>query len=243
VSVLLLENLSKTYRTPEGREVGALRSLTLRLGENELLVMVGPSGCGKTTTLRLLAGFEQATEGKIHLAGKLLNHIPPKDRDIAMVFQSHALFPHLSVFENLSFGLKLRKLSRTEIESRVRSTVETLGLHGKLDCKPDELSGGEAQRVALGRALVRRPRLFLLDEPLSNLDVPTRVQLRCEILKLQQELRTPMIYVTHDQKEALKLGNRIAVLNQGKLQQVGSPAEILEKPENEFVARFFTPAS
>ncbi|MDB6029221.1 MAG: ABC-type sugar/spermidine/putrescine/iron/thiamine transport system, ATPase component [Verrucomicrobiales bacterium] len=239
MAVLVLENLTKVYKTPDGRGILALKDLTLDLNATELLVLVGPSGCGKTTTLRLIAGLEDISGGQIVLHGEPLNGVPPKNRDIAMVFQSHALFPHMTVYENLSFGLKLRNLSRTEIDERIRSALETLGLSDKLNRKPDELSGGEAQRVALGRALVRQPKLFLLDEPLSNVDAPTRIQLRCEIAKLQQKLGRPMIYVTHDQKEALTLGNRIAVLNKGELQQIGTPAEIRQKPANEFVAAFF----
>jgi multiple sugar transport system ATP-binding protein len=243
VSVLVLENLTKAYRTPQGREVVALKEFNLALKDGELLVVLGPSGCGKTTMLRLIAGLEGITSGNVSLEGRVLNHVLPKDRDIAMVFQSHALFPHLTAFENMAFGLKLRNLPKGEIEQRVVSAAEILGIADKLKRKPEELSGGEAQRVALGRALVRRPKLFLLDEPLSNLDVPSRVQLRCEIAKLQQKLGAPMIYVTHDQTEALKLGHRIAVLNKGELQQIGTPAEIREKPANNFVAAFFSSAT
>ena len=239
MSVLLLEKLTKIYRTPHGREVVALKDLGLSLGPGELLVVLGPSGCGKTTLLRLIAGLEQATQGKVVLESKDLHGVPPRDRDIAMVFQSHALFPHLTVFENMAFGLKLRKIPKSEVERRVASAAEILCISDKLSRKPEELSGGEGQRVALGRALVRRPKLFLLDEPLSNLDMPTRIQLRCEIAKLQQQSGVPMIYVTHDQTEALKLGYRVAVLNKGELQQIGTPSEIRQKPANDFVAAFF----
>ena len=241
MSVLSLQNLSKVYRDAKPKEVAALRSLNLDLDARELLVVVGPSGCGKTTMLRLIAGLEEATEGKIFLEKRDLHGVSAKDRDIAMVFQSHALFPHLNVFENIGFGLKLRKLPRQEIEDRVLWATEMLGIRDKLKAKPEDLSGGEAQRAALGRALVRRPKLFLLDEPLSNLDMPTRIQLRCEIAKLQHELGVPMLYVTHDQTEALKLGHRIAVLRKGELQQVGSPSEIVQKPATEFVSTFFSP--
>lgn len=241
VSALDIERLTKVFRAPSGVEATALRSLDLQVNPGELLVLVGPSGCGKTTTLRLIAGLEKPTSGKISLHGEVINDRLPKDRDVAMVFQSHALFPHLTVWDNMAFGLKLRKFSADEIGSRVNGAAQMLGIAGKLNRRPDELSGGEAQRVALGRALVRRPKLFLLDEPLSNLDGPTRGQLRCEIAKLQGQLQTPMIYVTHDQTEALKLGHRIAVLNNGELQQVGTPSDILQRPANDFVAGFFSP--
>lgn len=235
---VILEKLNKVYRSKSG-DVHAIKELNLKIESSELLAMVGPSGCGKTTTLRLIAGLEDATGGSIYINGKLANNIPAKDRDIAMVFQQPALFPHLNVYENIGFGLKLRKFPTAEIETRVREASEMLGLSGKLRCLPSELSGGEGQRVSLGRALVRHPKVFLLDEPLSSIDAPTRKQLRKQIIEIQQMLKVPMIYVTHDQREALSIGQRIAVLNRGELQQIGTASEIREKPANEFVAEFF----
>lgn len=233
-----LEKLSKTFRTP-AQDIFAVKNLSLSVSSHEILALVGPSGCGKTTTLRLIAGLETPTSGSIHIDGKLSTQTPAKDRDVAMVFQQPALFPHLSVFDNIGFGLKLRKFPKTEIEARVREAAQFLGLVDKLPCRPHELSGGEAQRVSLGRALVRRPKLFLLDEPLSSVDAPMRKLLRQQILGLHRLLKVPMIYVTHDQREALAIGNRIAVMNRGELQQIGTPQEIREKPANEFVTEFF----
>jgi multiple sugar transport system ATP-binding protein len=238
MSEVILEKLSKIFRSKAG-DVHAVEELSLNVSSGELLAMVGPSGCGKTTMLRLLAGLEKPTSGSIFLNGKLANGLPAKDRDIAMVFQQPALFPHLNVFENIGFGLKLRKFHSAEIETRVKEAAEMLGLSSKLCARPQELSGGEAQRVSLGRALVRRPKVFLLDEPLSSIDVPMRKELRKQIAQIQQILNVPMIYVTHDQREALAIGQRIAVLNHGQLQQIGTPSEIREKPANEFVAEFF----
>lgn len=238
MSEVVLEKLGKIYR-PKTGDVHAVRELSITIRSNELLVMVGPSGCGKTTTLRLIAGLEESTSGSIYIGGKLANNISAKDRDVAMVFQQPALFPHLNVFENIGFGLKLRNFPTSEIETRVLEATELLGLSKKLRCRPSELSGGEAQRVSLGRALVRRPKLFLLDEPLSSVDAPMRKQLRQQIVQIQKMLKVPMIYVTHDQREALAIGERIAVLNRGELQQIGTAFEIREKPENEFVAEFF----
>ena len=238
MSDLVLNELSKTFSSKAG-EVRALSGLSLKIAEDELIAFVGPSGCGKTTTLRLIAGLENPTGGFICIDGKPVNDLAAKDRDVAMVFQSPALFPHLNVFENIGFGLKLRKFSAAEIEVRVNEAAQILGLSKKLKCRSDELSGGEAQRVALGRALVRRPKVFLLDEPLSNVDAPMRKQLRKEIMQIQRMLKAPMIYVTHDQQEALAIGQRIVVLNAGELQQVGTASEIREKPANQFVAEFF----
>ena len=235
---LVLSELSKTFQSKTG-EVHALKKLSLNIASNELIAFVGPSGCGKTTTLRLIAGLENPTGGTIYLDGKSVNDLPAKDRDVAMVFQSPALFPHLNIFENIGFGLKLRKFPKTEIETRVNEAAEILELSGKLRCHPNELSGGEAQRVALGRALVRRPKVFLLDEPLSSVDAPLRRQLRKEILQIQRLLQVPMIYVTHDQRESLAIGQRIVVLNKGELQQVGTASEIRDKPANRFVSDFF----
>ncbi len=235
---VILEKLSKIYRAKSG-DVHALKDLTLTVHSNEVLAMVGPSGCGKTTTLRLIAGLEGATNGSIFIGSQRVNDVPAKDRDVAMVFQQPALFPHLNVFENIGFGLKLRKFSKADIEARVQEAAVILGLCDKLRSQPSELSGGEAQRVSLGRALVRKPKLFLLDEPLSSVDAPTRKQLRQQILQIQQLLKVPMIYVTHDQREALAVGQRIALLNRGELQQIGTSSEIRDKPANKFVSEFF----
>ncbi len=239
MSAVILEKLSKSFYPKKMADVRALHELSLKIESSELLALVGPSGCGKTTMLRLIAGLEEPTSGSILLDGKLANKIPAKDRGVALVFQQPALFPHLNVFENLAFGLMLRKFPKPEIETRVREAAEILGLSEKLSRRPNELSGGEAQRVALGRAMVRRPKIFLLDEPLSSVDAPTRKQLRQEILRLQKLLGVPMIYVTHDQREALAMGERVAVLDHGELQQIGTPSEIREKPANQLVAEFF----
>ncbi len=236
---LVLNELSKTFSNKTGA-VHALKKLCLEVSATELIAVVGPSGCGKTTALRLIAGLENPTSGSIWLDGKSISNLAARDRDVAMVFQRPTLFPHLNVFENIGFGLKLRKFSAAEIENRVNEAGEILGLSGRLHCRSEELSGGEAQRVALGRALVRQPKVFLLDEPLSSVDAPMRKQLRKEILQIQRLLQVPMIYVTHDQSEALAIGQRIVVLNNGQLQQVGSASEILEKPANSFVAGFFS---
>ncbi len=240
MSGLALEKLSKNFPNGKTGDLHALRQLSIEINSDELVTLVGPSGCGKTTTLRLIAGLEEATSGSIYIMGQCVDEIAAGGRDVAMVFQQPALFPHMNVFENMAFGLKLRKFSQAEIQNRVEEVVENLGLQGKLSCLPNELSGGEAQRVSLGRALVRRPKLFLLDEPLSSLDAPTRKQLRLQIVRLQKTLRVPMIYVTHDQREAMSIGQRIVVLNHGELQQFGTPSEIREKPANEFVAEFFS---
>ncbi|MEO6182069.1 MAG: ABC transporter ATP-binding protein [Verrucomicrobiota bacterium] len=238
MSEVILEKLSKIFPNKAGH-IYAVKELSLKIESGELLAMVGPSGCGKTTMLRLIAGLEDATSGSIYIDGKRANDFLAKDRDVAMVFQQPALFPHMNVFENIAFGLKLRKFSATEIQTRVREASKILGLSEKLRCRPCELSGGEGQRVALGRALVRRPKLFLLDEPLSSVDAPMRKQLRQQIIEIQQMLKVPMIYVTHDQREAVAIGQRIAVLNHGELQQIGTPSEIHDKPANKFVAEFF----
>jgi multiple sugar transport system ATP-binding protein len=235
---VVLEKLCKNFPNKTG-VVNAVRELSITIEPGELIAFVGPSGCGKTTTLRLIAGVETATKGSIYINGKRANDIPPKDRDVAMVFQTAALFPHLTVFQNLGFGLILRKFSKAEIEKRVGEAAELLGLSDKLNARPNELSGGEAQRVALGRALVRQPKVFLLDEPLSSVDAPMRKELRQQILQIQQTLKVPMIYVTHDQREALAIGQRIAVLHRGELQQIGTASEIRDKPANEFVGEFF----
>jgi multiple sugar transport system ATP-binding protein len=216
----------------------AIHDLNLEIPDKEFLVLVGPSGCGKSTALRLLSGLEELTEGNIYIGEKLVNGVSPKDRDIAMVFQSYALYPHMSVYDNMAFGLSLRKTPKKEIERRVKEAARILGIEDLLKRKPRQLSGGQRQRVALGRAIVREPAAFLLDEPLSNLDAKLRVQTRAELSKLHQRLGTTFIYVTHDQVEAMTMATRIAVLSKGELQQVGAPQELYEKPANVFVAGF-----
>jgi multiple sugar transport system ATP-binding protein len=230
---VLLRNLTKHFRN-----VVAVDDLTLEVEDKEFVVVVGPSGCGKTTALRCVAGLEEATNGEIYIGDRLVNDVSPKDRDIAMVFQNYALYPHMNVYDNMAFGLKLRKLPRAEIQRRVTGTAEMLGLQGLLNRKPKELSGGQRQRVALGRAIVREPKVFLMDEPLSNLDAKLRVQTRAELIKLHRRLGITTIYVTHDQIEAMTMGDRIAVLNEGRMQQVDRPLELFNHPVNIFVAGF-----
>jgi multiple sugar transport system ATP-binding protein len=231
---------SVTYEhvTKKFGEVIAVNDLTIHIEDGEFLVFVGPSGCGKTTALRLLAGLEELTSGNIYIGDRLVNDVPPKDRDIAMVFQSYALYPHMTVYENMAFGLKLRKVPKKEIDRRVREAARILGIENLLDRKPKQLSGGQRQRVAVGRAIVREPAVFLMDEPLSNLDAKLRVQARAELSKLHQRLGTTFIYVTHDQVEAMTMGTRIAVLNAGVLQQVDTPQNLYDYPANIFVAGF-----
>lgn len=219
-------------------DVIAVNDLTVDVEDKEFLVFVGPSGCGKTTSLRLLAGLEEVTGGNIYIGERLVNDVAPKDRNIAMVFQSYALYPHMSVYDNMAFGLKLRKTPRAEIERRVREAGGILGIQELLDRKPKQLSGGQRQRVALGRAIVREPAVFLMDEPLSNLDAKLRVATRSELSKLHQRLETTFIYVTHDQVEAMTMGTRIAVMRDGILQQVDSPQSLYNNPNNVFVAGF-----
>ena len=216
----------------------ALNDLNIGIEDKEFLVLVGPSGCGKTTALRCLAGLEEITQGNIMIGDHVVNDMPPKDRDIAMVFQSYALYPHMTVFDNMAFGLKLRKVPKDEIRRRVEEAAQTLGIEGLLKRKPRELSGGQRQRVAVGRAIVREPKVFLFDEPLSNLDAKLRVQTRAEISKLHQRLQTTFIYVTHDQTEAMTMASRIAVMNKGILQQLDTPQTLYDKPGNLFVAGF-----
>ena len=228
-----LDKVGKSYGTTR-----VLAGLDLDVLAGEFLVLVGPSGCGKSTALRLIAGLDEPTEGTISIGGRVVNGVAPRDRDIAMVFQSYALYPHMTVRENLSFGLEMRKVPRQEAEERLRDAAEYLGLSPYLDRTPRQLSGGQRQRVALGRALVRRPALFLFDEPLSNLDAALRVQMRAELARLQERYATTSIYVTHDQVEAMTLGHRIAVLNDGLLQQVGAPLDVYRNPQNLFVAGF-----
>jgi multiple sugar transport system ATP-binding protein len=219
-------------------DVVAVKDLNLDIQDEEFLVLVGPSGCGKTTALRMIAGLEEISEGTLKIGDRTVNDLAPKDRDVAMVFQSYALYPHMSVYDNLAFGLKLRKVPKAEIDKRVREAAGTIELSNLLDRKPKQLSGGQRQRVALGRAIVREPAVFLMDEPLSNLDAKLRVQTRAEIARLHQRLRTTVVYVTHDQVEAMTMGDRIAVMNFGVLQQVGPPQELYERPVNKFVAGF-----
>ncbi len=231
---LRLEKVDKVY--PNGQE--AVRGIDLQIGDGELVVLVGPSGCGKTTILRIIAGLETPTRGRVFLDGKDVTDWPPQDRDLAMVFQSYSLYPHKTVRDNLGFGLRLRHAPRHVIADRVQSVARSLGLESLLDRRPGELSGGERQRVALGRAIVRRPRAFLLDEPLSNLDAQMRLQTRTELARLHRQLAATMLYVTHDQEEAMALGDRVAVLREGIVQQVAPPLDIESRPVNAFVAGF-----
>ncbi len=239
MALLTIEHLTKTFRGPRGQRIEAVRDLTLAVDAGELLALVGPSGCGKTTTLRLIAGLEEPEAGCITLAGRDITHLPAKDRDLAMVFQSPALYPEMTARENLSFGLRIRRVPADETNRRVNEMAELLSLSGCLDRLPMELSGGERQRVALGRALVRRPALLLLDEPLTALDTPIRAMLRAELAAVQQRLGTTMLYVTHDQADAMMLGQRIAVMRDGTLQQVSTPQDVYRNPANRFVAAFF----
>jgi multiple sugar transport system ATP-binding protein len=216
----------------------AVDDLALEIDDGEFLVLVGPSGCGKTTALRMLAGLEEVSDGRIIIGDRVVNNLAPGDRDVAMVFQSYALYPHMTVYDNLAFGLRNHRVARSEIEARVKRAAEILDMQDLIRRKPRQLSGGQRQRVALGRAIVREPKAFLMDEPLSNLDAALRVQTRAEILKLQQDLGTTTIYVTHDQVEAMTMGDRIAVMRLGVLQQVGSPEELYTRPANVFVAGF-----
>jgi len=238
VAHVVLDHVSKVFYGPTGLNIAAVRDFSVSVEDGEFLVLVGPSGCGKTTTLRLIAGLEKPDSGTISLDGKMANDVPPKDRDVAMVFQNHALYPHMPVYENLAFGLKLRKFSKAEIQRRVSGTAQLLGISDCLARKPDEISGGQRQRVALGRALVREPRVLLLDEPLSNLDAPMRLTMRAEISKLHKKLNFTMVYVTHDQMEAMTLGTRIGVMKEGILQQVADPMTLYQQPANMFVAGF-----
>lgn len=228
----------KSIRKQFGTHVPVIDNLNLKVQEGEFLVLVGPSGCGKSTTLRMIAGLEEVTAGEIYIAGKLVNNIPPKDRDIAMVFQNYALYPHMTVFDNMAFGLKLRKYTKENIRQRVIEAANILEIDDLLNRKPKELSGGQRQRVALGRAIVRKPKAFLFDEPLSNLDAKLRVQMRTEIKKLHQRLKTTMVYVTHDQVEAMTMGSRIAVMKDGVIHQLDSPINIYKEPADLFVAGF-----
>ncbi|MDE2731217.1 MAG: sn-glycerol-3-phosphate ABC transporter ATP-binding protein UgpC [Bacteroidota bacterium] len=229
-----LKNVSKTYEN--GQE--AVREASFTVNDGEFMVLVGPSGCGKSTTLRMLAGLESVTAGTIAIDGDVVNDMPPKDRDVAMVFQNYALYPHMSVFDNMAFGLKLRKYSKRQIQERVHQAAETLGLTEILKRKPKQLSGGQQQRVAVGRAIVRKPKVFLFDEPLSNLDAKLRVQMRAEIARLHRDLAATMVYVTHDQTEAMTLGDRIVVMKDGVVQQIDAPLALYRRPANLFVGGF-----
>ncbi len=235
---VVFENLTKTYPEKSGPGVTAVRGINLTIEDREFMVLVGPSGCGKSTTLRMLAGLEEISAGTISIDGRVVNDVLPKDRDIAMVFQNYALYPHMSVFDNMAFGLKLRRLPRPEIDARVREAADLLGLTGYLDRRPKALSGGQRQRVAVGRAIVRQPKVFLFDEPLSNLDAKMRVSTRAEISKLHARLGATMIYVTHDQVEAMTMGDRICVMKDGAIQQVAAPLDLYHRPANLFVAGF-----
>jgi len=234
VAEVVLDSVGKVY--PDGTR--AVEDLNLQIRDGEFLVLVGPSGCGKTTALRMVAGLEDISEGKVTIGDRVVNHVPARDRDVAMVFQSYALYPHLSVRDNIGFGLSLRKVPKAEIREKVEQTAEILGLTEHLDRKPRNLSGGQRQRVAMGRAIVRSPQAFLMDEPLSNLDAKLRVQMRAEIARIQRDLGVTTIYVTHDQTEAMTLGDRVAVMKKGVLQQVAPPQELYERPANLFVAGF-----
>ncbi len=232
---LILKNVTKVY---EGSQQKSVDNFCLDIEDKEFIILVGPSGCGKSTTLRMIAGLEEITSGELYIGDQLVNDVSPKDRDIAMVFQSYALYPHMTVFENMAFGLKLKKVPKDEIKRRVTEAAKVLDIEHLLDRKPKALSGGQRQRVALGRAIVREPKVFLMDEPLSNLDAKLRVQMRAEIGKLHQRLQTTFIYVTHDQTEAMTMGTRIVVMKDGIIQQVDSPQNLYDKPVNMFVAGF-----
>jgi len=233
VAQVLIRSLNKMYD-----DVHAVKDVNLEIRDKEFLVLVGPSGCGKTTTLRMIAGLESITSGEIVIGNRVVNALPPMDRDIAMVFQNYALYPHMSVYDNMAFGLKMRKFDRAEIAKRVQQAAEILGIQKLLARKPRQLSGGQRQRVALGRAIVRHPQVFLFDEPLSNLDAKLRVQMRVELKKLHNRLSTTAIYVTHDQVEAMTLGDRVVVMKDGVVQQAGEPLELCNAPVNRFVAGF-----
>ena len=230
---IILKDLRKRFDDTE-----AVRGINLDIAHNEFIVLVGPSGCGKSTTLRMIAGLEDISGGEVRIGDRVMNDVPPKDRDIAMVFQNYALYPHMTVFENMSFGLRLRKIDKIEINRRVHQAAEILNIGELLQRRPRQLSGGQRQRVAMGRAIVRNPQAFLFDEPLSNLDAKLRVQMRTEIKKIRQKMETTVVYVTHDQVEAMTLADRIVVMNHGEIDQVGSPQQMYESPTTRFVAGF-----
>ena len=234
MATVSLKNVKKIY----DNKVTAVHDFNLEIADKEFIVLVGPSGCGKSTTLRMIAGLEDISEGDLVIGGKRMNDVEPKDRDIAMVFQSYALYPHMTVYENMAFALKLRKVPKEEIDKKVREAAEILDITQYLDRKPKALSGGQRQRVAIGRAIVREPQVFLMDEPLSNLDAKLRNQMRAEIIKLRQRINTTFIYVTHDQTEAMTLGDRIVIMKDGFIQQIGTPQQVFDTPVNLFVAGF-----
>ncbi len=229
-------SLTKLHKSFDRTE--AVCGIDLEIADNEFVVLVGPSGCGKSTTLRMIAGLEEITKGDIRIGGELVNDVPPKDRDIAMVFQNYALYPHMTVFQNMSFGLRLRKYPKKEIQRRVEDAAQVLGISELLQRRPKQLSGGQRQRVAMGRAIVRNPRVFLFDEPLSNLDAKLRQQMRIEIKRVHQHLKTTTVYVTHDQVEAMTLADRVVVMNNGLIEQVGTPGDLYHQPRTRFVAGF-----
>jgi multiple sugar transport system ATP-binding protein len=231
---VVFKNVSKIF----GDDIVAVKNFNLEIADKEFLVLVGPSGCGKSTSLRMVAGLEEVTEGEVMIGDTVVNNVPPKDRDIAMVFQNYALYPHMTVYKNMAFGLKLRRYSKDEIDKRVNEAAEILGIKELLNRKPKALSGGQRQRVAVGRAIVRKPKVFLFDEPLSNLDAKLRVQMRAEISKLHNRLQATMIYVTHDQLEAMTMGDRIVVMKDGLIHQVDTPISLYDNPSNKFVAGF-----
>src|SRR5881397_2992058 len=230
---VVLKDLNKKFD-----EIHAVKDLNVQIRDKEFIVLVGPSGCGKSTTLRMVAGLEDITSGEIYIGDQLVNNLPPKKRDIAIVFQNYALYPHMTVYDNMAFGLKMRKFPKAEIAKRVKDAAEILGIQELLKRKPRQLSGGQRQRVAVGRAIVRHPQVFLFDEPLSNLDAKLRVQMRVELKRLHDRLETTAIYVTHDQVEAMTLGDRVVVMKDGLVQQVGDPLGVYAKPRNRFVAGF-----
>lgn len=234
MATVTLKNVKKIY----DNKVTAVHSFNLEIADKEFIVLVGPSGCGKSTTLRMVAGLEDISEGDLYIGGRRMNDVEPKDRDIAMVFQNYALYPHMTVYENMAFALKLRKIPKDEIDRKVREAAEILDITQYLDRKPKALSGGQRQRVAIGRAIVRDPQVFLMDEPLSNLDAKLRNQMRAEIIKLRQRIDTTFIYVTHDQTEAMTLGDRIVIMKDGYIMQIGTPQEVFDEPANLFVAGF-----
>lgn len=231
---VVLANISKSY----DNQNTIIRDVSLTVHDQEFLVLVGPSGCGKSTLLRMIAGLENITNGTLSIAGRVVNEVAPKDRDIAMVFQNYALYPHMSVYDNMAFGLKMRKMPKVDIKAKVQDAARILDLSHLLERKPKQLSGGQRQRVALGRAIVRHPKVFLMDEPLSNLDAKLRVQMRTELAALHQRLQATTIYVTHDQVEAMTMGHRVVILNQGKIQQIDTPLRVYQNPVNMFVAGF-----
>ncbi|MBQ6234842.1 MAG: ATP-binding cassette domain-containing protein, partial [Clostridia bacterium] len=234
MSEVVLKNLKKVY----DNKVTAVHDVNIEIKDKEFIVLVGPSGCGKSTTLRMVAGLEEISDGELYIDGKLMNDVAPKDRDIAMVFQSYALYPHMTVYENMAFALKLRKTPKAEIDKKVREVAAILDITQYLNRKPKALSGGQRQRVAIGRAMVRDPKVFLMDEPLSNLDAKLRNQMRAEIIKLRKRINTTFMYVTHDQTEAMTLGDRIVIMKDGFVNQIGTPQEVFNKPVNLFVAGF-----